>query len=280
MVKSYQKNVLAIHDLSGFGNTSLMAVLPVMYHNRIGVYALPTGILSANTCYEGYECLDTTLFMERCLEHWKSIPIMPDAIYSGFLGGPEQVKIVQRAIKLFASKHRMVIIDPVLADEGELYSCYDQKMVLAMRDLIRQADIITPNYTEACMLSGIDYHEAHTADKLSRICRQLQSSGARCIIITSVPSTDPKGSSVYLYHSETGSGKTFASEYLPYTYPGTGDIFCSMIVADIMNGIDLSDAIENAIGFIKHAILESQKYLHDIRTGVVLEQALQTWKHS
>lgn len=277
-MKLRQKRILAIHDLSGFGNTSLMAVIPLMYKAGIAVTALPTAILSANTCYDSYQELDSTAFMQKCLDHWQKLDLHFDAIYSGFLGNPKQVEIVCNALELFAGTDTIVVVDPVLADDGELYCCYDLQMVSAMRILVGRADLITPNYTEACLLAEFAYKPNPKPADIAVICRKLADLGASTIVITSVPGADKTHSNVVLYDARTGHDNVFECEYIPCFYPGTGDVFTAILVAEMINGSDISQSIQCAIAFVKEAILQSQSYDHDTREGVVLEHALKAWR--
>ena len=135
--------VAAIHDLSGFGRSSLSVVFPILSTMGAQVCSLPTAVLSTHTAYEGYTFVDLTDYMEAFIKHWKSLDIEFDCIYSGFLGSARQINIISKFIDDFSSSKPLVVIDPVMADDGELYSTMDQEMVKNMRALIKKADIIT-----------------------------------------------------------------------------------------------------------------------------------------
>ena len=267
------KRILAIHDLSGFGTSSLMSVIPIMSRYGVQVTALPSAILSASTCYEGSAWLDTTDFMHRSIEHYIHLKRNFNAIYSGFLGSPTQVDTVREALRKLANEDTLVLIDPVMADDGKLYSCYDQSMVIAMRGLISEADIITPNFTEACLLADAEYHMHYTQDQLSGICSSLCNLGAKNIIITSVPDDQGQGSRVLLYSPEGGISY-YECDYIPAFYPGTGDVFSSLLLALMLNGTGLGQAIPKAINFIHRAITFSIASGEDHREGLLLESLL------
>lgn len=265
---------MAIHDLSGFGNTSLMAVIPIMYRKGISVCALPTAFLSANTCFPDYKMQDTTAFMRDCITHWKAMDLRFDAIYSGFLGSAAQSEIVIEAIDSFKTEATLVLVDPVLADDGLLYSCYDESMIAAMQKLISRADIITPNFTEACLLSGVSWKNSVSEIELKHICIQLARLGAGNIIITSVPSTNPQHSNVLLYEVEKQELSVFECNFIPCFYPGTGDIFASVLLAELMNDMDLQTAIQIGVDFVYQAITQSLDYTRNVGEGLLLEKAL------
>ena len=143
----------AIHDMSGFGRSSLTIILPVLSTMGVQVCPLPTALLSTHTGgFEDYVFLDLTEHMESIASHWKKLGVDFDAVYSGFLGSSDQVDIVRRFIDDFRKDEQMVLVDPVLGDDGETYGPFGEDMVTEMRRLVEKADIITPNYTEASLL--------------------------------------------------------------------------------------------------------------------------------
>lgn len=265
--------ILAIHDLSGFGNTSLMAIIPLMYRFGLEVCALPTSILSSNTCFKGYRIVETDSFMRECLEHWKALGLEFGAIYSGFLGNPQQVNIVLDSISSFATKDTLVLIDPVMADEGKLYSCYNFTMVEAMRKLIAKADLITPNFTEACFLADLKQDDIKTDTDREVLFARLHKLGVKEIIITSVPSN--KGEYRILYSSAPNSEIiSHDCQYIPCFYTGTGDIFSALMLIYTLKGIKRPQAINMAADFISRAISYSESNNRDGRAGILLQQVL------
>ncbi|MDD2227978.1 MAG: pyridoxamine kinase [Candidatus Cloacimonetes bacterium] len=266
------KRLLAMHDLSGVGHTSLMAIIPIMYHYGIQVCPFPTAILSANTCYPNYVMQDTTPFMRDTLTHWKSLGIKYDLIYSGFLGSPAQVDILIDAVSSLLTPDGMVVVDPVLADDGELYSCYDESMVTAMKKAIAFADIITPNYTEACFLTATALQAIPSLAEIETICLSLCKMGAKQVIITSIPQQDKTHTLVAYYQEQ--SLQTYSCHYVPYFYSGTGDVFTSLIIAKVLCNIPITEAIPQVIDFIHAAILETLSCKRDGREGICLDKTL------
>lgn len=267
--------VLAIHDLSGYGNTSLMAIIPLLYHFGIEVVALPTMLLSTNTCFPAYRTLESSAFMKECLAHYQEMNLHFSAIYSGFLGDPGQVQTVLDAIDEFADEDTLVVIDPVMADDGKLYSCYNEDMILAMRRLVSRADIITPNFTEACFLSDMKPEAAGEKDFMRSLGDKLHALGAKDVIITSAPDAQQQR---IIYSSGLGEQlQSFSYQHIPCYFTGTGDIFSALILAYALNGIERKQAIPLAAAFISSAIQYSVEHGRDGSAGVLLHEILPTW---
>ncbi len=265
------KRVLAINDLSGFGNTSLMAIIPTLYSFGLALSVLPTSLLSANTCIEGYQMMETNDFMRKSLAHWQALKLEFSAIYSGFLANADQVQIVLDAIDAFAGEDCLVLIDPVMADGGELYNCYDESMIQAMRTLVARADIISPNFTEACFLADLPHLQKCTERDLQELCAKLHKLGAKELVITSVPHA--KFSNAVLY-SNTQDISIFKTEYIPCFYTGTGDIFSTLMLAYRLQSMDIHEAISRATQSIHNAIELSQAANQPGAEGVLWEQIL------
>lgn len=264
--------ILAIHDLSGYGNTSLMAIIPLMYHFGIEVCALPSMLLSANTCFDGYQTLDTSSFMRQSLEHFKQLNMRFSAIYSGFLGNPEQVQTVLEAIDGF-SDTPLVMIDPVMADDGLLYSCYPNSMISAMRELVKKADIITPNFTEACFLANLPAPDNPDGGFSDELCRRLLALGPKELIITSYPGKENLKSILYL--SQTMPEPVhFPYTHIPCFYTGAGDILSALILIYTLKGHERMNAIPKAAEFIQMAISHALARNRDGSAGVLLQELI------
>ncbi|MCB5264720.1 MAG: pyridoxamine kinase [Candidatus Cloacimonetes bacterium] len=265
------KRVMVINDLSGFGNTSLMAIIPTLYSFGLALCVLPTSLLTANTCFADYHMQGTDDFMRQSIAHWQALKMEFSAIYSGFLANTEQVDIVLHAIDAFADEDCLVLIDPVMADGGELYSCYDESMIQAMRRLVARADIISPNYTEACFLADVPCRQKCTDASLQELCAKLHKLGAKELVITSVPYE--KESNDVLYSSGQDF-ELFKTAYLPCFYTGTGDIFSTLMVAYRLQAMDIREAISRATKTIYKAIELSQAAGQSGAEGVLWEQIL------
>jgi len=266
--------VLAIHDLSGFGNTSLMAIIPIMNRMGIEVTAMPGALLSANTDYPDYILQDNTDLLKKSLMHWKKLQLRFFAIYTGFLGSPEQSYLLLENLPFFRKKETVVLVDPVLADEGKLYSCYTWEMVEAMQSLISLSDIITPNWTEAIFLTGCKTIPELRTGQVQECCAQLAALNPKHIVITSAPNSQREFSSVAYFAAENNFFQEFECNYAPVVFPGAGDCFSAMLLAGILNGFDLVQSIKGTIAFMQKAIEISIPVVQDRKTGIDLVSAL------
>ncbi|NLT95870.1 MAG: pyridoxamine kinase [Clostridia bacterium] len=267
--------VAAIHDLCGFGRSSLSVVIPILSTMGAQVCSLPTAVLSTHTAYEGYTFVDLTDYMESFIKHWKEINIRFDCIYSGFLGSARQINIISKFIDDFSVHNPLVVIDPVMADDGELYSTMDMEMVKNMRYLIQKADIITPNYTEAAFLLGEKYTLECSDEKIKNWLVRLSEMGPKTVIITSVPDQGVnKKTSVIAYNREDDRFWKVSCVYIPAHYPGTGDAFTSVIVGSLLQGDSLPIALDRGVQFITAAIRASYGSKYPEKEGVLLERVL------
>ncbi|PJI06742.1 MULTISPECIES: pyridoxamine kinase [Clostridium] len=269
------KRVAAIHDLSGFGRASLTAIIPIMSYMGIQVCPMPTAVLSTHTTgFKEYSFVDLTDNMQKFIEHWKKLDIEFDAIYTGFLGSPKQVDIISDFIDEFSTEETLVLIDPVMGDEGKLYSTMDDNMVKSMKRLIKKADIITPNFTEAAYLLGRDYDLNLNEKAIQNWILELSDMGPD-VIMTSVPKgKDDKNTSVITYDKKNNKFWKVTSEYIPVSYPGTGDSFASAVLGYILNGDNLPQAVGRAMQFITSAIKESYGFDYPTREGILIEKSL------
>ncbi len=269
------KKVVAIHDLSGIGRVSLNAVIPILTTMGFQVVPLPTAILSNHTQYPHFTFLDLTNEMKKIIAEWKKLNVVFDTFYSGYLGSPEQVGIVNDFILKFKREDDIVIVDPVLGDNGNLYKGFDGTMVEKMRDLIGSADVITPNLTELSLLLDIPYEEKNTDEQLKDHLLQLSAKGPEIVIITNVPVIgDPHKTSVYAYNRNGNRFWKVKCPYLPAHYPGVGDTFTSVITGALMQGDSLPIALERATQFCYQGITATFGYDYDSREGILLEKVL------
>jgi len=268
------KRILAVHDLSGFGHTSLLAAIPIMYRMGIETAVLPTVLLSANTDYPDYCSLDTTGFMEETLKHWRWLELKFDAVYTGFLGSEEQVDLLKVHLPHLLKAQSPILVDPVLGDKGELYGCYLSSMIDAMRSLVAISNIITPNWTEANFLLGESYLDTYPEGNLRGKCEKLSTLGAAKVIITSAPGKDGANSLVACYDRDQASYQEIQCSYLPVDFPGAGDCFASLFLAALLSGYPYSTAVAGSIRFMHSSFAQSQSTVQDRRSGISLAAAL------
>jgi pyridoxine kinase len=267
------RRVAAIHDLSGFGRSSLAVVIPILSTMEVQVCSLPTAVLSAHTVYPEYCFVDLTEYMEEFIKHWKKLKLEFDCIYSGFLGSPRQINIISGFIDTFSANRPLIVIDPVMGDNGRLYATMDAEMVENMKRLIRKADIITPNFTEAAYLLDEPYNPAVTEEELKTWLKRLSAMGPDKVIITSAPSPEGgKYTSVIAYDRAGGDFWKVSCVYIPANFPGTGDAFTSVIVGSLLQGDSLPLALDRGVQFITAAIQAS--FGSPEQEGVLLERVL------
>jgi pyridoxine kinase len=269
------KKVAAVHDLSGCGRVSLTAAIPILSAMGIQVCPLPTAVLSSHTQYSGFAFLDLTDQMPLFVNHWKQLGLRFDAIYSGYLGSPKQASIVANLIDEFAADGQLVVVDPVLGDNGKLYAALDEEMIAQMRELIRKAVVITPNLTELFMLLGKPYRELVSVDELKEYLLMLAELGPEIVIVTGVPENQSaKTTSVVAYDKRSKHFWKVSCLYFPAHYPGTGDTFTSVIAGSLMQGDSLPIALDRAVQFILMGIRATFGYEYDNRDGILLERIL------
>ncbi len=269
------KRILAIHDLSSFGHTSLMAFIPIMYRLGIRVCALPTAILSANTDYSRPRWLDLSGELEGFTEHWVELGLRFDAICSGFLASAEQAGHIGQIIDKLRDKETLVLVDPVMGDNAKFYSCFGASIVDPMRKLVTKADIITPNFTEAAFLAGADPEKEATPAEVLDWCRAIAASGPRQIVITSVPGTAPDSLDVLHFDRKLDKVVRYPFAVKSGHHPGAGDCFSALLLAGRVNGYALPDSIRAAVGIMSRAISEELPPGADWREGIALEHLLQ-----
>lgn len=268
------KRVATIQDLSGFGRASLTTIIPILSTMGVQVCPVPTAILSTHTGGFGKNSfIDLTEYMREHINHWKELKLEFSCIYSGFLGSPSQIDIVEGFIDSFGEKCECILIDPVMGDNGKLYKTMDNNMVEGMKRLIKKADIITPNYTELCYLLGKEMVEDIPLEELKKYLKELSLKGPKIVIVTSIPTKNNK-MCVIAYDRENDNYWKVENEYIPASYPGTGDAYASVLIGSILQGDSLPVAMERASQFIFQAIKRSYGYNYETKEGILLEKTL------
>jgi len=269
----------AIHDLSGFGRTSLMVVIPIFSTLGIQVCPLPTAVLSTGTSgFDDFCFVDLTRHMPDFLAHWKSLRLSFDAVYSGFLGSAKQVEIVADCMEHCLKPGGLAVVDPVLGDNGQLEPTMDMAMVERMRWLAGRATCITPNLTEAALLLNEPYPaEAERNgmdDGMLREWLLRLTEGPETAVITSVPAGNGRHSAVVAYQREQKRFWRVDCDYIPAAYPGTGDTFTSVLTGSLMQGDSLPLAMDRAVQFVTLGIRAAFGHSAPQREGIFLERVL------
>ncbi len=274
--------VAAIHDLSGFGRSSLAVVLPVLSVMGIQVCPLPTALLSTQTSgFDNYYFLDLTESMKEIISHWITLGIQFNAVYSGFLGSAAQISIVSDFIdncrRTTEDGKILTLIDPVLGDDGEPYGPVDKKMIDGMRELVKKADVITPNYTEAALLLNKPVKQSSNIGEIKDYLMKLADMGPQKVVITSIPVQGRERlRSTYFFDKNVQTFWKVECEHLPGSFSGTGDMFASIIVGSLLSGTSFPEAVDRAVQFVFKAIQETFQRNIPEREGVLIESGLNT----
>lgn len=268
--------IAAIHDISCYGRAALATIIPILSSMGNQVCPLPTAVLSTHTDGFGKPAIrDLSDFIYETKDHWKRLNLNFQCIYSGYLADPNQVKFVERFIEDFKEENTLVVIDPVMADNGKLYDGMSEKMIEEMRTLIKSADIITPNITEASFLLGKEYKESLNEDEIKEYLVGLGNLGPKISIITSV--TSSRGNEyidTVLYDREEKMFYTYSHKRINAFYCGTGDAFASLLIGWILRGEIIEKALEKSCNFIAEAIEYSEKFDYPPNEGILLESLL------
>ena len=267
-----QKKIAVINDISGFGRCSITVALPIISHMRIQCCPLPTSIFSNHTGYEHYFFVDYTRKMREYIQNWKQLGLEFEGIATGFLGSREQIQIVEEFIQEFRGKQTKVIVDPVMGDNGALYSTYTEDMRREMKRLVSYADILTPNLTECCFLTDTPYrHEGWTVKELYAMAEKLSHVGAEKVVISGVVMGGYLGNVVY---ERDGARAIIRSKRVAQERAGTGDIFSSIIAADAVNQVAFTESVRKAVRFIKDCMVITNERDIPSEDGVCFEEIL------
>ena len=268
-----QKRVAAIHDISCFGKCSLTVALPILSAAGIETPVIPTAVLSTHTGgFSGYTFRDLTDDIMPVAKHWKKEGITVDAVYSGYLGSKEQVGLVMDAVREIRNDDTIMIVDPVMADNGKLYGGFAPDFPMEMRKLCETADIITPNITEASFMLGVPYRDGpYDEEYINDIISGLAKMTSGKVVLTGVFFDDERIGAACFDGKETSYA---FSERIPTSYHGTGDVFSSTLVSAIMNGKSLKQATQIAVDFT-YACIKRTFYNHpEMKYGVNFEAEL------
>lgn len=270
-----QKKIAAINDLSGFGRCSISVSLPVISKLKVQCCPLPTAIFSDHTGFPSFYSRDFTDDMAPYINEWEKLGLQFDGIVTGFLGSENQIGIVEDFIRKFEKKGTIVIVDPVMGDYGRLYPTYTLNMCRKLKNIVKYADIITPNITEACLLTDSAYHEKWPAQELNALAVKLCGMGPEKIVITGIA----QGNMIANYCYEKGMpGKIIRTYKIGTSRSGTGDIFTAVIAADAVNGVEFTESVKKASAFIKKCISKSIEMDIPVTDGVCFEEMLDKLK--
>lgn len=267
-----QKKIAIINDIAGFGRCAVAVELPIISYMGVQCCPVPTAILSNHMGYPNYFIDDYTDRMETYIGNWRKLGLTFDGIATGFLGSVRQIEIVKSFLGTFRKEDTLVIVDPVMGDHGRLYSTYTEELCNRIRELVRFANITTPNLTEACRLADVPYREGVWRKKeLYAMAEQIASLGPSRVVITGIP----QGEFIANYVYERGTEPQIIRTHRAGTErSGTGDVFSAIIAADGVNGVPFHKSVRKASGFVKKCIVRSDERGVPKTDGVCFEEIL------
>jgi len=264
------KRIITIQDISCVGKCSLTVALPIISAMGIETSVIPTAVLSTHTAFKNYTFRDLTSDIKNISKHFESENLNFDAIYTGYLGSIEQIDVVSEFISKFKTKNNIIVVDPVMGDNGKFYSGFSQAFIGKMLDLCSKADIIIPNLTEASFLLGVDYKQVYNEIYIKDILKKLSDLGIQKTVLTGI-SFDVKEIGVMMYDKSKNEFYSYFNEKIKGDFHGTGDIFASTCLGAIMNNLPLQKALNIAVDYTYKSIKNTVNSVSSCWYGVNFE---------
>lgn len=270
-----QSRVVTIQDISCFGKCSLTVALPIISAMGVETAIIPTAVLSTHTGgFENFTFHDLTVDIPKIAEHWRLLDLNFDVIYTGYLGSFEQLEYISDFIDSFKTKNNIVMIDPVMGDNGTLYTGFTKKFALSMAQLCKKADVIVPNLTEAAYMldepyAPDGYDEEYIRGLLKRLCK----TGAKSVILTGVSYSHDKIGAV-AYSAQSGEYCEYFTERIGEIFHGTGDIFASVCAGALARGVSMKESIKLAADYVLACIRATAGHEKEHWYGVRFEDCI------
>lgn len=275
------KRIAVIGDISGFGRCSLTAAIPVISSLGMECCPFPTAVLSAQTGYGSYHLIDLTSEFSAYEREWQKLGYTFDGILTGYIASSAQADLIASFIKKFKSESTVLLVDPVMADDGEIYKTYNQKLCEKVSEIAKSADIITPNLSELCILAGVKYSDVIAKSEdgdyiefIDSIAERLITNPLKAVIVTGVRF---KGE-IYNIVREKNSRSQIKSKIFGSSYSGTGDLFASVICAKTVQGVPLKTAVNTASKFLEKSVESAYKENADRNGGINFQEFLEVLK--
>ena len=277
------KKIAVINDLSGFGKCSLTAAIPVISVMGVQACPMPTAVLSSQTGYPSYCCYDFTDKMDNIRSEWEKLNVEFDGIYTGYVADEKQILNILKFLDTFKKQNTFLLTDPVMADNGKVYSMFNENLLELMKILIRRADIITPNLTELTLLCKESYerlieqkNKETFIEKIKEMALKLLDEGTKNVIVTGIPVENPDKDRIDIGNLLINKSETYLSvnPYKGESYSGTGDIFASVISAGVADGRGIKESIDMAGKFIQCSIADTCSETTDANDGIEFEKHL------
>lgn len=270
----HSKNILIIGDMPGYGKMGLAGMLPILSNMGHSVYNLPTALVSNNFDYGTFSVLDTTDYMRKTIAVWRELGFQFNCITTGFLASAAQVDILQDFIASQRKEDLLVVTDPIMGDEGKLYNGSTRQTVENMRRLIGEADVIVPNLTEAEFLTGLcEGRETLSQAESRQVLDGLRACGAKSVVVTSGRETETGRHVVWGYDHRRNEIFTIPYRFIKAHFPGTGDIFASILTGELLKGRPLQASAKRAMDVIEQLIFLEQDVV-ERNNGIRIERFL------
>lgn len=263
---------MLVCDIVGHSKVGMSAMQPILSYLGFTTFSLPTALVSNNFAYGNYSVLNTTDYIAETLGIWESLGFTNEVICTGWMYSKEQAQMVARFCRQQAEKGTLILVDPVMGDGGQLYKGMSNVQIEAMRRMVAVADLIFPNYTEACLLTDNAFQsDGQTWTETCQLIDQLRSLGSRSVLITSCKIDGKHAVAGYDHHAQ----RYFMLEYdeIPVQFPGTGDIFSAILTAHLLKGKPLEEAARLAMNTV-YQLIDLNKANQDINEGIPIEQYL------
>lgn len=246
------KKILTIQDISCYGQCSITVALPILSAFGFETAILPSAILSTHTSgFKNFTVHDLSDEIPLIVNHWKNEGIKYDVLYSAYLGETRHIDLVLNIKKDLLKDNALFLVDPVMGDNGKLYPAFDMSYVEAMRRLVKEADIIIPNLTEACYLVNEEYKEKYDESYILNILNKLNKLGAKNVVLTGV---SYKEGFIGIASLIKGEYHYYEHRKISKSYHGTGDVYTSSFLGEYLKTNDINKAIELAASFVVESI--------------------------
>lgn len=307
-MESQNNKILLVYDLAGYGKVALSVMIPIFSHLKFETFNLPTALVSNTFDYGKFDILDTTAYMRNTIGIWDQLGFSFDAICTGFIASKEQSQLVTDYCRRHKERNgAKVFVDPVMADNGFLYNGVTFETVLYLRELCSTADVVLPNITEACFLTGVKvngeervligasaasttsassaasttsatltrHRLSFSAEEIDSIVAGLKDLGAKNVVITSA---NLEGRSCTIVGKEGQEGwRPFYYKEIPAQFAGTGDTFTSLVASSVMRGNPLEEAVPKAMKVMEY-LISTNSQNEDKYKGIPIEQYLDSIK--
>lgn len=274
------KRIASIQDFSCIGSCSQTIALPVLSAMGVECVALPTALLSAHTAFDGFVSLDLTPQLPAIMAHWRAMHLRFDAVYTGYLASAEQVGLVGALLDGMDERPALTLIDPVMGDNGALYAGFSDSFPQAMRALCGRADVLTPNVTEACLLTGTAYSPVQDAAQTRRLLERLLELGCRAAVLTGLR---VDGDMAVAALQRDGTGTLVRTSYIPEVFHGTGDLFASTCAGALVQGAPLERAVRLAADYValtlRRTVQAPDRRWYGVNFQETLPELLARWQN-